>query len=81
MNVFTLCAKKLSYGSKSPSASRRDDMAIRHTKTNAGLIGWRCTCGASHRIEVLRGKTDDDLEIEREKSFKTHVDTARAAGG
>ena len=45
---------------------------IGHEVAAAALAYIRCSCGWEHRIERLRGKTDEDLAIECGLVFDEH---------
>lgn len=44
----------------------------RHDYDSVALVYVRCLCGWEHRIEVLKGKTDEDLAIETGQAFEGH---------
>ncbi len=43
-----------------------------HEAAAAALAYIRCSCGWEHRIEKLRGKSDEDLAIECGLAFDRH---------
>lgn len=53
---------------------RRDPPAEpKHGTTSEGMIRWSCRCGAFWYNEQLKGKSDEDLIIERDSAFLNHV--------
>jgi hypothetical protein len=47
-----------------------------HVKRDMGLMGFSCSCGTQWKTDKLRGKTDEDLEAERDEEFRRHVAAA-----
>ena len=45
----------------------------RHGTTSEGMIRWSCRCGGSWYNEQLKGKTDEQLIVERDEAFLNHV--------
>lgn len=41
--------------------------------TAKSMVAYSCACGARWLNEFLRGKSDEDLIIEREEAFATHL--------
>jgi hypothetical protein len=37
------------------------------------LVAWGCLCGGRWMNEFLKGKSDDDLIIERQEAYATHL--------
>ena len=44
-----------------------------HKISFESLIAWGCLCGGRWMQEHLKGKSDEDLVIEREESYATHL--------
>lgn len=44
-----------------------------HKVSFESLVAWGCLCGARWYNEQLRGKSDEDLILERERAFEDHV--------
>lgn len=44
----------------------------RHLPSFESLIAWGCICGGRWMNEHLKGKSDSDLEIERDEAFARH---------
>ena len=43
-----------------------------HKIVSKSLVAWRCSCGAPWYNDHLRGKTDGELETERDIAFTQH---------
>lgn len=46
---------------------------MEHGKRWYSLVGWACSCGARWQNESLKGKTDLELELERDTEFEKHI--------
>lgn len=47
-------------------------MASEHEVESIALVYIRCICGWYHRLENLKGKTDEELSMEVLKEFHDH---------
>lgn len=50
----------------------------KHGTTSESMVAWRCKCGGCWRNDNLRHgdgqqKTDEELVVERDEAFLTHV--------
>lgn len=51
-----------------------------HKVSFESLVSWGCICGGRWMNEKLKGKTDAQLETERELAFDAHVADMEAKG-
>lgn len=44
-----------------------------HQEKDKSLVRVRCTCGFLFYNEFMKGKTDGELEYERDAAFQRHI--------
>jgi len=51
-----------------------------HSRKSASLVRVNCSCGWFFYNEALKGKTDTELEAEREYEYNKHLEDMARAG-
>ncbi len=64
----------------SRTRKRKQPPEPKHGTTAEAMISWSCKCGGRWMNEQLKGKSDEQLIVERDEAFMRHVREMEQAG-